>query len=268
MVTSAAARPFGIVTGASSGIGLGIARDLVRRGYDLVVAADEAEIHSAATELQGVDGADVRAVRVDLATRDGVRELAEATRTVGRPVDALVLNAGVGVDGPFVETDVDAHVRLIELNITSAVHLAGLLLPAMAARGEGRLMITSSVAAAMTGPLMSTYNASKTFLAAFAEALHEELDDCGVTVTALMPGGTDTEFFARADMEDSKLGQAKKDDPDEVGRDAVDAMLAGKDKVIPGSLKNKVLVAASKVLPDGAVGAGHERFVETDTDKG
>jgi short-subunit dehydrogenase len=256
-------RPLAVITGASTGIGLGIARELVGRGYELVIAADEAEIHAVAARLQA-EGSDVRPVQVDLATRDGVRELAAVVRASGRPVDALVLNAGIGVEGPFVETDVDDHVRLIDLNVTGAVQLAGLLLPAMAERGRGRLLITSSIAAAMTGPRMSTYNASKTFLAAWAEALREELDERGVTVTALMPGGTDTAFFARADMEDSKLAQAEKDDPDDVGRDAVEAMLAGEKQVVSGSFKNKVLTVASKVLPDRLIGAGHERFVETD----
>ncbi|HEV7722478.1 MAG TPA: SDR family NAD(P)-dependent oxidoreductase [Iamia sp.] len=256
-------RPLAVITGASTGIGLGIARALVAEGHDLVIAADEPAIHVVATELgAGAGGPEVQPVEVDLATRDGVAALADAVRAHGRPADVVVLNAGIGVDGPFVDTPIEAHLRLLEVNVVGAVHLAGLLLPAMAARGEGRLLVTSSIASAMTGPLLSTYNASKTFLAAWADAVREELAEQGVTVTTLMPGGTDTEFFARADMEDTRLGRAEKDDPDEVGREAVATLLAGERQLVSGGVKNKVLATASKVLPDSVIGAAHERFVE------
>ncbi|HEU5152818.1 MAG TPA: SDR family NAD(P)-dependent oxidoreductase [Iamia sp.] len=254
-------RPLAVITGASTGIGLGIARALAAEGHDLVVAADEPAIHEAATELGGGE-AHVQPVEADLATREGVVALADAARAGGRPVDVLVLNAGVGVSGPFVETAVEDHLRLLELNVVGAVHLAGLLLPGMVARGSGRLLVVSSIAAAMTGPQMSTYNASKTFLAAWGEAIAEEVDDRGVSVTILKPGGTDTAFFARADMEDTRLGRAKKDDADEVGREAVEALLAGRREIVSGGAKNKVMETASKVLPDSVVGPAHERFVE------
>jgi uncharacterized protein len=258
-----AARPLAVVTGASTGIGLGIARALATCDHDLVVAADEPQIEATAAELRGA-GADVRAAQVDLATRDGVLDLVAAVGTVGQPVAALVLNAGIGVNGPFVETDVEDHLRLIELNVTGAVHLAGRLLPPMAQRGEGRLMVTSSIASAMVGPMMSTYNASKTFLAAWANALRQELDDSGVTVTTLMPGGTDTEFFDRAGMGESKLAQRDNDDPDEVGRQAVEGMLAGEADLVSGPRRNALLAAMAKVLPEGVVARGHERFVDPD----
>ncbi|HEU5151352.1 MAG TPA: SDR family NAD(P)-dependent oxidoreductase [Iamia sp.] len=245
-------RPLGVVTGASTGIGLGIARALAGEGYDLVVAADEPAIHEAATELRA------QPVQADLGTREGVVALADAV--AGRPVDALVLNAGIGVNGRFVETPIEEHLRVLEVNIVGEVHLAGLLLPAMEARGSGRLLIVSSIAAAMTGPQMSTYNASKTFLAAWGEAIAEELED--VSVTILKPGGTDTAFFERADMEDTKLARSHKDDPDEVGREAVAALLAGRREIVSGGAKNKVLETASKVLPDAVIAPAHERFVE------
>lgn len=261
MSESTSSRPLAVVTGASTGIGLGIARELARRGHDLVVAADEDRIRSVATEL-AAEGVTAEAVQVDLATADGVRALADAATSGGRSVDVLVLNAGVGVNGPFVDTDLDDHLRLIALNITGTVQLAGLLLPAMAERGEGRVLFTASIAAAMAGPQMATYNASKSFVQEFGEAVRQELADRGVTVTILRPGGTDTEFFARADMEETRLGQARKDDADEVGVEAVEALLAGKAELVSGGLKNKVLETAAKVLPDGLIGRAHEDFVE------
>jgi short-subunit dehydrogenase len=167
----------------------------------------------------------------------------------------VAVNAGIGVSGAFVETDLEEHFRLIGLNITGAVHLAHLVLPGMVARGQGGVLFTSSIAATMPGPYLSTYAASKAFLHSFAEALRHELKDSGVTVTSLMPGPTDTDFFARAGMEDTKLGQARKDDPADVARQGFEALMAGRDKVVAGSPKNKLQTAAAQVIPDRATAA-------------
>ncbi|HWJ63039.1 MAG TPA: SDR family NAD(P)-dependent oxidoreductase [Acidimicrobiales bacterium] len=259
--TEPSGRPLALVTGASSGIGLALADELAQRGYDLVIAADEPQIDAAADAI-AVRGGDVQPVQIDLATEEGVRQLAE--EVVGRDaLEVVCLNAGIGVRGEFIATDLAEHLRVVDLNVRGVVLLAGLVLPPMAARGHGRLLITSSIAAEMAGPQLSTYNASKTFLLSFAEALHQELEARDVAVTALMPGGTDTRFFERAHMEDSKLAQEDKDDPADVAADAVDALLAGDAKVIPGSFKNKVLAAASAVLPDAVVGRAHVDQVES-----
>jgi short-subunit dehydrogenase len=191
----------------------------------------------------------------------------DAVRATGRPVDALVINAGIGVNGAFIETSLEDHLQLVELNVTGAVRLAHRLLPDMAARGQGRVLFTSSVAATMPGPYQSTYNASKSFLYSFSQALRTELSDSGVTVTALMPGPTDTEFFERADMEDTKLGQSKKDDPADVAKDGIEAMMAGKDHVVSHGLRNKVQVAATKVTPDRIVSAAHAKMAEPGSGK-
>jgi uncharacterized protein len=248
-----------VVTGASSGIGLELARQFAEHGFDVVVAAEDEGIDAAASQLRSASavGREITPVRVDLATNEGVGDLARRIDALGRPVDALAINAGVGVAGRFVETDLRAHLRLVHLNVTGAVHLAGVLLPAMVTRGEGRVLFTSSIAATMPGPYESTYSASKAFVYSFAQALRTELKGTGVTVTALMPGPTDTNFFARAGMEDTKLGQSKKDDPAEVARDGFEAMMAGKDHVVAGSAKNKAQVAAAKVLPDTLTAAVH-----------
>jgi short-subunit dehydrogenase len=245
-------RPLAVVTGASSGIGLELAREFVEHDFDVVMVAEDDGIEAAAAGLRKPEG-EVTAIQADLADPNGVEQLFRQVQQLRRPVDALVLNAGVGVSGPFVETDLEAHLRMIDLNVTGAVHLAHLIVPGMAARGEGGVLFTSSIAATMPAPYLSTYAASKAFLLSFAEGLRVELKDAGVTVTALMPGPTDTEFFARAGMEDTKLGQMKKDDPREVARDGFKALMAGKDHVVAGSLKNKAQVAAAQVIADKAI---------------
>jgi short-subunit dehydrogenase len=249
-------RPLALITGASSGIGLELARVFAENGFDLIIAAEDQAIHTAATELRSV-ASDVQPVQADLATTTGVQTLYDAVRLSGRPVDSAAINAGVGVGGRFHETPLQSHLDLIALNVTGAVHLARLLLPEMVQRQHGRLLFTSSIAAAMPGPYESTYAASKAFLYSFSLALRNELKDEGVTVTALMPGPTETNFFERAGLTDSKVGQAKKDDPAEVARDGYEALMSGEDHVVAGSFKNKAQVAAAGVLPDTAAAAMH-----------
>jgi short-subunit dehydrogenase len=257
----ASGRPLAVVTGASSGIGLALAEQFLEQGFDVVAAAEDAELESAAAQLRQKGGT-VIPVRADLATADGVEQLHSAIGSTGRPVAAAALNAGVGVGGRFDETDLDADLRLIDLNVRSQVHLAKLLVRQMVKRGEGRLLITSSIAAKMPGPFHATYAASKAFLHSFAEAIRTELKDTGVTVTSLMPGPTDTEFFERAGMEDTRLGTSKKDDPTDVARDAISALLSGKDHVVAGSPMNKVQASSSTVMPDKAVSAMAAKMAE------
>lgn len=243
------ARPLAVVTGASSGIGRALAAVLADHGFDLVLAAEDHGIHRVADVLGG-SGLDVVGVQVDLATPQGVEALAEHVRAVGRPPEVLCLNAGVGVGGPFVESDLEEQLRLIALDVTGVVHLARLLLPSMVGHGLGRVLVTSSIAAVMPGPWLATYAASKAFLYSFAQALRVELEGTGVSVTALLPGPTDTAFFARAGLEDSRLGQGPKDDPADVAKDAYEALVAGADHVVAGSFRNRVQVATAKVVPD------------------
>jgi uncharacterized protein len=255
-------RPLAVVTGASSGIGLELAREFVEHDFDVVMAAEDDGIEAAAAGLRKPDGM-VTAVQVDLADTNGVEQLVRDVQQLNRPVDALAINAGIGVNGAFVETDLDDHLRLVNLNVTGAVHLAHRLLPAMAARGKGGVLFTSSIVAEMPAPYMSTYAASKAFVYSFAQGLRGELNDSGVTVTALLPGPTDTDFFSRADMEDTKLGQMKKkDDPRDVARDGFEALMAGKDHIVAGSLLNKAQVAASQVVADKAVAAIHGKVAK------
>jgi short-subunit dehydrogenase len=250
-----------VVTGASTGIGLELARVFVENGFDVVAAADEASIDDAARSLE-TDGRRVLPVQADLATAEGVEQLVGVIEGLGRPLDALAVNAGIGVNGPLVETELGDHLRLIGLNVTGAVHLTHRLVRGMAVRGAGRVLFTSSIAAMVPGPYQSTYNASKAFLYSFAEAIRIELEDVGVTVTALMPGPTSTEFFERADMEDTKLAHVPMDDPAEVARDGFEAMMAGKDHVVAGGLRNNVQALSSKLLPGKASAAAHAKLAE------
>jgi uncharacterized protein len=265
-------RPLAVVTGASSGIGYELAKVFAEEGYDLVVAAEDGEL-AAATERLRATGAEVQPEQVDLATEAGVIELYRAIGATGRPVAALALNAGRGAGGAFVtETELEDELEIVDLNVRSTVHLAKLVLADMVARDEGRVLFTSSVAATIPGSFQAVYNASKSFVQSFALALRNELKDTEVSVTALMPGPTDTEFFAVADMEadgkDTAVGTEDKDDPAQVARQGYDALIAGRERVVGGSLMNKVQVAASGLIPDAAKAAMHRKMAEPGTGEG
>lgn len=259
--SSTTTRPVALVTGASSGIGHGLARQFATHGYDLVLASEDDELQEVGAELRS-GGTVVHLVQEDLATPDGVRRLHEAVRVFPQPVTAAALNAGVGVGGRFAETDLEADLRLVDLNVRSTVHLAKLLVQDMVARGEGRLLFTSSIVATAPGPFHATYAASKAFVQSFAQAIRHELKDTGVTVTSLLPGPTETEFFERADMEDTKVGAGPKDDPDQVARDGYEAMMAGKANVVAGGTRNRVQAEVATHLPDTAGAAAMARMTK------
>ena len=255
-------RPLAVVTGASSGIGYELAKQFAEHGFDLVVVAENMGIAMATLDFENL-GAKVETVQADLATYDGVEELYSAIKATGRPVEALAINAGVGVGGDFArETDLRDELNMINLNIVSAVHLTKRVVKDMLAQGNGRILYTSSIAALMPGPFEAVYAASKAFLHSFSEALRNELKDTGITVTALMPGPTETNFFHRAGMDDTRAGTSKKDDPAEVARQGFEALMAGKDDIIAGSLKTKALGAATKVLPDTVNAEQHRKLSE------
>jgi short-subunit dehydrogenase len=251
-----------VITGASSGIGFELAKVFAAEDFDLLITAEAGELTTALDELKG-SGATVEAHRVDLAAETGVIELYRHIQNTGRPVDALALNAGIGAGGAFAtETDLADELKLIDLNVRSTVHLCKLVLADMVERDEGRILLTSSIASTMPGAFQAVYNASKSFVQSFALAIRNELKDTGITVTALMPGPTDTEFFERADMEDTKVGSEEKDDPAEVARQGYDALIAGREKVVGGSFKNKVQTVAGKVIPDSKKAEMHRQMAE------
>jgi short-subunit dehydrogenase len=262
MSTSTPDRPLALVTGASSGIGLELARQFADNGFDLVVTAEDAELTTAAADLRR-DGAQITAVRVDLTRHDGVDELLDAVRATGRPLAAAALNAGVGAGGAFAtDTDLADELRIVDLNVRSTVHLAKHVVRDMVARDEGRILFTSSIASTMPGAFQAVYNASKSFVQSLALALREELKDTGVTVTSLMPGPTDTEFFERADMLDTKIGAGPKDDPADVARMGFEALMNDDDRSVAASLKTKLQGRASRALPDNVKAKLHRQMAE------
>jgi short-subunit dehydrogenase len=246
-----------VITGASSGIGFELARQFADHGFDLLISAEDDELARAATELSAA-GRSVEAVRADLRRPDGVTELYAAIQRAGRPVDALALNAGVGQGGAFIDQSMDDISAIVQLNVASTVHLARLVVADMVAREAGRVLITSSIASLMPGSYQAVYNASKSFLQSFAQALQAELAHSPVTVTSLMPGPTDTEFFDRADMADNtKIGQGSKDDPAQVAAQGFAAMMAGRRRVVGGGLSTRAQYVAGMVLPDRVKAAMH-----------
>jgi uncharacterized protein len=260
-----AERQLALVTGASSGIGLELARQFAEHGFDLLVVAEDEDIEDAARELQG-EGVSAQAVRADLATEEGLDELYRIIDGLGRPLDAVALNAGIGAGGAFAtDTDLADELKLIDLNVRSTVRLAKHVLRGMVARGEGRVLFTSSIASTMPGSFQAVYNASKSFVQSFGLALREELNDSGVTVTLLMPGPTETEFFERADMLDTKVGASDKDDPADVARDGFEALMAGQERVESASLSTKLQGRGSRLLPDSAKAKMHRRMAEPES---
>jgi uncharacterized protein len=260
-MTSTENRPLALVTGASSGIGRELAKQFAAHDFDLVINAEDDAIADVGAELEAT-GVDVRTVRADVRTAEGVETLYAAVTAVGRPVSAAALNAGVGRGGAFLDTDLDDEIEIIDVNITSTVRLAKRLLRDMAARDEGRVLITSSIASTMPGSFQAVYNASKSFLQSFAEAVANELKDTGVTITSLMPGPTETNFFHRADMDDTKVGTSAKDDPAQVAAQGFEALMKGTDKLVAGSVGTKAQGLANKVLPDKLKSAAHRRMAE------
>ncbi len=254
-------RPLAVVTGASSGIGYELAKQFAQNGFDLVVTATGSNINEVAQDFEQL-GAKVETVQADLADYDGVETLYNKIKSTGRPVDAIAINAGVGVGGDFArETDLKDELNLINLNVVSSVHLAKRVVKDMLDRRQGRILFTSSIAALMPGPFEAVYAASKAFIHSFAEALRNELKDSGVSVTSLMPGPTETNFFDRADMNDTKAGTLKKDDAAEVAKQGFEALMAGKDSVVAGSLMTK-LQSAVKFVPETIAAEMHRQISE------
>ena len=249
-----------VVTGASSGIGRQLAECCAREGFELIVAADR-DIDTAASELSAL-GVPVHPVQADLATAAGVQKLCEAIGQ--RPVDALLANAGHGLGHAFLEQDFLEVRHVIDTNITGTLDLLQQVGRRMKQRGQGRILITGSIAGFMPGSFQAVYNGTKAFIDSFSWALRNELKDSGVTVTCLMPGPTDTEFFERAGMEDTKVAQDKKDDPADVARIGFEAMMKGEGDVVAG-WKNKLQVAMAGVTPAAMLAEQHRKMAEPGT---
>jgi len=254
-------KPLALVTGASSGIGFELAKQFAQNGYDLVVLAEDDELEKA-TMLLRAQGAQVHAVRADLREAASIDQLWAEVQGLGRPLAAAALNAGVGAGGRFVDTDWARDMEIIAVNVVSTTALLKLVLRDMTARNSGRVLVTSSIAATMPGSHQTIYNASKSFVQSMVEAVQDELKDTDVTITSLMPGPTDTEFFERADMEDTGMGQGPKDDPAKVAEQGFTALMAGDKKVVAASLAVKAQGSLNRVLPDAVKAAGNRVFAQ------
>lgn len=250
---------FAIITGASTGIGFELAHLAAQEGYDLLVVADEPLIDASATDFRR-HGVDVRSIEADLSTLEGVDRLLEATG--GRQVDLLCANAGKGLGHGFLEQEVAEWRRVIDTNITGTLYLLQKILKSMVARNDGKVLITGSIAGFIPGSFQAVYNGSKAFIDSFADAIRNEIKDVkGVTVTTLMPGPTETEFFDRAQMLDTKVGNQRKDDAHEVAKDGWDALMAGKAHTVSG-WKNKLQAVAAHVMPAAVLAEQHRATAE------
>jgi short-subunit dehydrogenase len=255
---NAAGRPLAVVTGASTGIGYELAKLCADHGYDLVVAADQEKLSEAADTFRE-HGASVVAVETDLARLDGVDEVVDAIG--GRRVDVLIANAGHGLGHGFLDQDFAQARHVIDTNITGTVYLIQKVARQMRAARNGRILITGSIAGFMPGTYQAVYNGTKAFIDSFSFALRAELKDTGVTVTCLMPGATDTEFFARADMLDTRVGAGEKDDPADVARLGFEAMMNGEGDVVSG-WKNKLQSAIANITPAEMLAEQHRKQAE------
>jgi uncharacterized protein len=260
---TSATRPLAIVTGASSGIGYELAKCCAEQGFDLLIAADQPTIQEAAQEFRAL-GAAVEAVEADLAMLEGVDTLYAAAK--GRPVEALLANAGHGLGHAFLDQDFTTVRHMIDTNITGTMYLIQKVGKDMRARNQGRILITGSVAGFMPGSFQAVYSGTKAFLNSFSFALRNELQDTGVTVTCLMPGATETGFFARADMLDTAVGQEAKDDPADVAKAGFEAMMKGEGDVVTG-WKNKLQTTLANVTPSDMLAERHRKIAQPGSGK-
>lgn len=254
---------FAVITGASTGIGFELAKQFGQNGYELLICSGSDEIYLAKNELEEM-GFTVEALKVNLAGYAGVESLYKRIQKSHKFPDAIAVNAGVGVGGEFTETNLQEEINLINLNIVSAVHLMKRVLPDMKTRQSGKILFTSSISSQMPSPFEAVYGASKAFITSFAESLRNELKDAGITVTILMPGATNTNFFHRAHMDDTKAGSEMKyeNDPSEVARQGFEAMMAGKESVFAESLLTKLQGKALKYLPEKFKASFHRKWSE------
>ena len=257
-----------LVTGASSGIGLSLAKELAARGYNLVISSAGVRLDEASQELART-GVLVLPVQADLATREGVDELWSRIESMGSPLDVACVNAGVGVGGLFHETNLTEELNMINLNCSGTVQLAKYVVQQMLHRGSEKILFTASIAGEMVAPREAVYAATKAFVLSFAHSLNYELRDADITVTGLQPGPTDTDFFHRAGMDNTQVGREGKSEsqPDAVARQGSDALFAGKDHVYAASAKAKLEGMLSNVVPGAVKGAMQEKMAKPLQDK-
>ena len=253
-------QPLAIITGASTGIGFELAKIASKKGYSLVIVADEPQIHDAARQL----GGKVEPVQADLATTEGVDQL--LAKLGDRPIQVLCANAGRGLGRGFVDQDWADIRRVIDTNVTGTTYLLHKVARIMKKQAKGRILVTGSIAGLMPGTFQAVYNGTKAYIDSLSEALRAELKDSNVHISCLMPGPTETEFFQRADMMDTSVGTAKKDDAAMVAETGWEAMMDDTGSVVAG-WKNKIQAALSHVTPTPVLAKMHQQMAEPGTAK-
>ena len=253
-------RQLAVVTGASSGIGFELAKQFAAHDFDVILAADR-DLHAAGEAVKSEGGAVIQSLEADLSTRPGVDQLYQAIKSSGRPVAALAANAGIGLGHGFLDQNLDDAIKVVDTNIIGTLALIHAVGNDMRSAGEGRILITSSIASLIPGTFQAVYNGSKAFLQSFSFALREELKDTGVTVTALLPGATETDFFHRADLDDTKVGSSKKDDAEMVAKTGFEALMKGEGDAVAG-FKNKLQAASTRVMTDSQLAGMHRGMAE------
>ncbi|GAB4044269.1 SDR family NAD(P)-dependent oxidoreductase [Spirosoma jeollabukense] len=255
-------RPYALITGATSGIGYELAKLFANDQYNLVIVArDQTELDNTAAELMK-SSIDVLTIAKDLSQRQAPFDVYQDVKAKGISIDVLVNDAGQGQYGLFVDTDINRELDIIQLNVGAYVVLTKLFLQDMVARNAGKILNVASIASQLPGPWQAVYHATKAFVLSFTEAVRAEVSDYNITITALQPGPTDTDFFRKAQMENSKMVHENSlSDPADVAKDGYDALMAGDDKVVSG-LKNKLQVAMSNLMPDSMAAASLKKQQE------
>jgi len=258
-----------LITGATSGIGYELAKLFAQEKYNLVIVARHQDgLEEKATEFRQQYGIEVTTIAKDLSERNGPFEVCDEIKAKGITINVLVNNAGQGQYGEFVETDIRRELEIVELNISAYLVLTKHFLKEMVARNGGKILMVSSIGGELPGPLQSVYHATKAFVSSFAEAIQNETKDTNVTITKLLPGVTDTDFFRKAEMEQAKMvAEGPRADPAKVAKDGYEALMSGKLEIISGAM-NKIMVGASKIMPDAAVAEQmHQMAKPTDKSK-
>jgi short-subunit dehydrogenase len=244
---------YALITGATSGIGYELAKLFAKDQYNLVIVArNEKELNNCSNEMKQQYGVNVITIAKDLFKRESPFEVYDEVKARGLQIDVLVNDAGQGQYGEFKDTDINRELDIIQLNIGAYITLTKCFLREMVDRKEGKILNVASIAGKMPGPYQSVYHGTKAFVQSWSEALRSELKDSGVTVTSLLPGATETDFFNKAQMQDSKIMQEDMSDPADVAKDGYDALMAGKDMIVSG-MKNKMQVGMANVMPDSMV---------------
>ncbi|MBE7171994.1 MAG: SDR family oxidoreductase [Williamsia sp.] len=259
-----------LITGGTSGIGLELAKLFADKGYNLVIVARaQQELDKTAEEISKLYGVEVQSISKDLFEPNGPFEVYDEVKARGIQVDVLVNDAGQGQYGLFVETDIHRELQIIQLNIAAYLILTKQFLKEMVGRKNGKILQVASIAGKLPGPYQSVYHATKAFILSHTMALVNELKDTGVTITALLPGATDTDFFHKAEMEDAKMIREDKDslaDPADVAKDGFEALMNGESKVVSG-FKNKLQTTLSNVMPDSLVSAQMAKQMEPSSEE-